>query len=315
MSRAGAVISGPPLHRHLAAAGVTVAIVFVFWSVHDQAVRSGDGSGLWNKVFADASVVLLCLVLMLGPLARFVPRLRRLVPWGRELGIAMFVTAALHVALIVPHLGESGWIENMFGSFSGEGAVEAANSVGWLAFVVVLVLVATSNDLSHRVLGRGWKFVQRQAYTLFVLTVMHSVVWLEWFNPDWVIPTEWFWSFSALVVFFQFAGFWHTVFATRGPSPQRAPSRQRPTRMGAYAGAGKWLAVVILWGGLTLGSYSLATADRVELSDDQISQFCARWEQTGRAGLEGYVPEEVRSGDVVADSVTIREMIESCEAR
>lgn len=40
---------------------------------------------------ADASVVLLCLVLvlMLGSGARFVPRLRRLVPGSRELGIAL----------------------------------------------------------------------------------------------------------------------------------------------------------------------------------------------------------------------------------
>ena len=272
-------VRGPPVGRHLAAFGLTVALLWYFWSVHEQAFRSGDGWNLWNKVFADVSVVLLCLILMLGPLARFVPRVRRLVPWGRELGIAMFVTAAVHVVMISSPLGEGGWIDHIAGSFSGEDAWDAANMAGWLAFAAALVLAGTSNDVSHRVLGRGWKFVQRQAYTLFVLAVLHSVVWLEWFNSDWAIPTGWFWNLAALVVLIQFAGFSHTVLASRGPSPPRAPARQRFQFEGVWAGAGKWAVVVVLWGGMFLGPL-YEPGEGSELSEEeQLALLCERYEE------------------------------------
>lgn len=63
------VFRGPPVGRHFSAFGLTVALLWYFWSLHGQAFRSGD-PGLSNKVFADVSVVLLCLILVLGPLAR-----------------------------------------------------------------------------------------------------------------------------------------------------------------------------------------------------------------------------------------------------
>lgn len=276
MGRSG-VVRGPPVGRHLAAFGITVALLWVFWSVHKQALPSSDGSGLWNKVFADASVVLLCLVLMLGPLARYVPRVRRFVPWGRELGIAMFVTVAVHVLMITSPVGEGGWIDHIDGSFSGEDAWDAANMAGWLAFAAALVLASTSNDVSHRLLGRGWKFVQRQAYTLYVLAVLHSVVWLEWFNADWIIPTEWFWYLTAGVVIFQFAGFWHTVLATRGPSPPRAPARQRFQLEGVWAGAGKWMVVLVLWGGMIL--YPTVDTGSELSEEEQLALLCGRYDQ------------------------------------
>lgn len=309
---------GPPVGRHLTAFGLTIAILWVFLSIHNQASR--NLSGLSNKVFADTSVALLCLILMLGPLARFVPRARRLVPWGRELGIAMFVTASVHVVMVLPHYGEAGWIDRIAGSV-GEDVLGAANWAGWLAFVAALVLASTSNDLSHRLLGRGWKFVQRQAYLLFVLTIMHSVVWLEWNNPDYVIPTEWFWYLAALVVIFQFAGFWHTVLATRGPSPQRAPAKRPFQSEGVWAGAGKWLVVVVLWGGMFLYPM-LDPWSGSDVSEEAIAAICARYDEAGIqrfdvAGIQGladYLPEEVRTGNPDRDWATIIEIVEECEA-
>lgn len=307
-------VRGPPLGRHLAAFGLTLGLLWYFWSVHDQAPRSGDGSVLWDKVFADASVVLLCLILMLGPLARFVPRVRRFVPWGRELGIAMFVTAVVHVLLIVSPLGEDGWIDHIGGSVSGEDAWDAANMAGWLAFAAALVLAGTSNDASHRLLGRGWKFVQRQAYTLFALAVLHSVVWLEWFNADWIIPTDWFWYLTAAVVLIQFAGFWHTVLAKRGPSPPRAPARQRFQWEGVWAGAGKWLVVVVLWGGMLLYP-TMDLGSGSELSEEgQLAVLCERYDQLSGLPLAEIEDElmEVAPEDIGPGS-PLREWLEMCQ--
>jgi sulfoxide reductase heme-binding subunit YedZ len=121
---------------------------------------------LKHAVLADASVVLLCLILMLGAGARLIPRLRPALPWGRELGIAMFVTAGLHVAILIgPELDVVGFFGRSTGlGFKfGDGMWDAANWVGLLALAYGLVLAATSNDWSQRRLGRGWKFVQRQA--------------------------------------------------------------------------------------------------------------------------------------------------------
>lgn len=313
--RPNGVVRGPPVGRHLAAFGLTAALLWYFWALHDQALRSGD-PGLSNKVFADAAAVLLCLVLILGPLARLVPRIRPLVPWGRELGIAMFVTASVHVVMLLPHLVDDvwfGWIDPMLDSFSGEGVVEAANAVGWLAFVAALVLAATSNDVSHRALGRGWKFVQRQAYLLFVLTVLHSVPWLEWMNADYVIPTKWFWNLTALVVLFQFAGFWHTVLATRGPSPPKAPARPRFQWEGVWAGVGKWLFVFVIWGGMFLYP-TIGIGSGSDMSEDEWAFLCATYDQRGIQGLADSLPDELRSGNAEEDRDIARELAEECEA-
>jgi DMSO/TMAO reductase YedYZ heme-binding membrane subunit len=308
------MVRGPPVGRHLAAFGLTVGLLWYFWWLHGQAIRSGN-PGLSNRVFADASVALLCLILILAPMARFVPRVRRFVPWGRELGIAMFVTASVHVVMVLPHLVENvwtGWVDHMLGSFRGEGVIEAANAVGWLAFVVSLVLAVISNDVSHRLLGRGWKFAQRQAYTLFVLTVLHSVPWLEWMNADYVIATEWFWWLAALVVLLQFTGFWHTVLGTRGPSPRRAPARRRFEWEGVWVGATKWLVVGVLWGGMFLYP-TLDLGSGSDLSEGDLAALCATYDEAGIEGLAEALPEDVRSGSAVEDREFAREFAEECE--
>lgn len=69
--------------------------MFVFRQIHTEV----HPIHLWNRVFADAALLLLCTILVIGPVARFVPTIGRLRPWRRELGLAMFVAAVLHVAV------------------------------------------------------------------------------------------------------------------------------------------------------------------------------------------------------------------------
>ena len=253
----GGIRRGPPLGRHLGAVGVSLVLMLLFWWV--QKGGDFDRERLWNLVLADTSFVLLCLILMLGPMARFVPRLRRLVPWGRELGIAMFVTAGLHVMLIIDRFSDLH--AAFFGPYGFIAEVDwwaAMNWVGLFALAYALVLAATSNDFSQRLLRRGWKFVQRQTYALFVLTWLHTAGWLLVFfdEPDKRVFTLWLWIFTTLVVVAQFSGFVHTVRSPRGPSPQRAPDKTRATSSkAASVAAAKWVAVSALWYLLITGVY------------------------------------------------------------
>lgn len=253
-----AIRHGPPLGRHVAAVVATLVLMLLVWRVPGER-GGGEEFDLWNKVLADTSLILLCLILMLGPVARFVPRMRKLVPWGRELGIGMFVTAGLHVVIFL----DGSWVlvKGSFGAdgvFGKESFWDAANWVGLVALAYALVLAATSNDFSRRRLGRGWKFLQRQAYTLFVLAWLHAAGWLLGSFPHSPTFIPWFWTFTTAAVVAQFAGFVHTVRSPRGPSPQRAPIKNRATDSTATAVVvTKRAAVVALWGGLIIGVYFL----------------------------------------------------------
>ena len=253
MERVG-IRRGPPLGRHVAAVVVTLVLMLLVWWIPGER-GGGDEFDLWNKVLADTSLILLCLILMLGPAARFVPRVRPFVPWGRELGIAMFVTAGLHVVIFL----DGSW-DRIAGSFGADGVFgdesfwDAANWVGLVALGYAFVLAAVSNDFAQRRLGRGWKFLQRQAYTLFVLAWLHAAGWLLFTLPHSPTFKPWFWTFTMLAVVAQFAGFVHTVRSPRGPSSQRAPVKGRATDSTAAVVVAKRAAIVALWGGFIIGS-------------------------------------------------------------
>jgi len=100
----------------LAAVGVVLLLMLVFWQIAWDG-ENPYGDNFWNIVMAYISLVLLCLILILGPVARLVPRVRRLVPWGRELGIGMFVTAGLHLLILL----DGGW--DILGLLSVVGVV------------------------------------------------------------------------------------------------------------------------------------------------------------------------------------------------
>jgi len=295
--------------------GVTLFLGFVFWQIHGGTVYVGVE---WNWVLADVSLVLLCLILILGPVARFMPRVRPLVPWGRELGIGMFVTAGLHVLILL----DGGWdvlgfffeINPFASSVEWRDVLKtdiwaAANWVGLVALGYALVLAATSNDWSQRLLGRGWKFLQRQAYTLFLLAWLHTVVLVLLGHTAAFV--QWFFAFTTLAVVAQFAGFVHTVRSPRGPSPQRAPAKTRTTNSsGSAAGAAKWVAVTALWGGLIIGSWLLGTAESPELI-----RFCERYEEVQdlpRAEVMAELAEYVPDSD---DNQSVSEFIEECQGR
>lgn len=295
---------GPPLGRHVAAVGLTLVLMLFFWWLGDPS--SDEYLPLSHAVLADTSLVLLCLILMLGAFARFVARLRPVVPWGRELGIAMFVTAGLHVAILNGlSLDVLRWVreETFNGSEWSTNMWAATNWVGALALGYALVLAATSNDWSQRKLRRGWKFLQRQAYTLFVLTWLHTAAFVLIGAGHGALLSAWlFLGVAAAAMLAQFAGFVHTVRAPRGPSPHRAPPKIDTGSSDAVSmRTARWLGVVALWSSVIVGSWALAHVPSLE--ERQLARLCERYAELGglpmaeiREELMEVAPDDVGPG-------------------
>lgn len=306
------VRAGPPLGRHIAALALTVGLTAsLFWVL-------GGGLPVTHAVFADVSLVLLCLILMLGAGARVIPRLRPVVPWGRELGIAMFITAMLHVFIIAgPNV--IGWFGELF--FSG---IDRSNRMwvlaAWLgigALAYATALAATSNDWSQRFLGRGWKFLQRQAYTLFVLTWLHTAAYLFFrAGHEAQLPLLLFWGATGAAVVTQLIGFVHTVRSRRAPSQHRVPAKK--STAGRSSGLSRWAAVTVMWGIFVLGSWTLAyDFGPSEEEEMKASAFCQRYEEIADLDLDrDRLVEELASlpfpnGDEAG--TTFGEALEMCQ--
>lgn len=169
--------------RHLIVIVTGLLLVAAFAAVHQH----WSPMHRWNKATADASIVLLAMTLALGPLARLWPGWGRLLPLRRELGIYAVLLALVHTVVILegwvvwdlarlvgfefhPGLGHYVMVQHGFG---------LANLIGVLALAYGFLLVATSNDRAVRLLGGAvWKFVQRGAYVLWALVVVHTLYFL-----------------------------------------------------------------------------------------------------------------------------------------
>jgi len=172
----------------------------------------------WNRIVADASFVMLCLTLIIGPAAQFFPRLWPLLPWRRELGVVAALAALLHVII---YMRSFRWnpLGYFFGLDSGQmrvlrTAFASSNWVGLLGLGIMLVLGATANDFSQKWLGKGWKFLQQQNYVLFALTFLHILLFLYLVyirsNRDGIIQVT-FWWLSVITVGFQIMGYIRAV--------------------------------------------------------------------------------------------------------
>ncbi len=119
---------------------------------------------------------LLLLTLATTPLVRFLPRheafawLRR---HRRDLGLLTFVYASAHAAVYLLRTAD---VARML-----EEAGEAGMWTGWIAFGLLLLLAATSNNRSVRALGRSWGRLHKSVYVAVLLTMVHWV--LTAFDP------------------------------------------------------------------------------------------------------------------------------------
>jgi methionine sulfoxide reductase heme-binding subunit len=117
-------------------------------------------------------VRLLVAALAVTPLRRVFPRAgwaQWLVRRRRDLGVAVFAYAALHLAIYLVRKAPAP-------ELILREALDAGMALGWIAFVLFAVLAATSNDASVRGLGRRWKALHRWVYAAAALTIGHWVM-------------------------------------------------------------------------------------------------------------------------------------------
>jgi sulfoxide reductase heme-binding subunit YedZ len=121
----------------------------------------------------EMAVRLMVLAMMAGPLAQAFGGLRWWLRYRRDLGLAAFTYALLHMAA---YAVDSGSLRVMLGEL-GLGGIWS----GWLALGLMLPVALTSADWAMRALGRRWKVWQRFVYPAVLVVFAHWLV----LEPSW----------------------------------------------------------------------------------------------------------------------------------
>jgi sulfoxide reductase heme-binding subunit YedZ len=134
------------------------------------------------RAFGSCAFGLLTLILLIGPLARLSPRFQPLLYNRRHLGVACFLLALVHVALAIV------WYQG-FSDVNPFLALLVSNprydsiggfpfeSLGAVAFAVLLVMATTSHDFWNTNLGPAfWKTLHMGVYIAYALLVAHIVL-------------------------------------------------------------------------------------------------------------------------------------------
>jgi methionine sulfoxide reductase heme-binding subunit len=180
--------------RHLGSLAMAALLLWAFWAWRPE----WSPMHRWNRAFGDASLVIIALVMLLGPLSRIWRRATVALAWRRELGVWGVVAGLVHAGFIL-----FGWVELEWQRLFGfefhpqlqqyvmfDKGLGLGNVIGMLALVYGLALAAMSNDLSQRWMGMAiWKFFQQGAYILWALIVAHTAYFLFMHFLDFHRPT------------------------------------------------------------------------------------------------------------------------------
>ena len=134
---------------------------------------------LATRAFGTGAALLLVLILSIGPLARFTPRMSPLLYNRRHLGVTMFLMALAHALLATVWYHGFGVLDPLTSILSSgvpfEGAAQVPfQPLGLAALVILFAMAATSHDFWLRNLSpRTWKALHLCVYLAFALIVAH----------------------------------------------------------------------------------------------------------------------------------------------
>ncbi len=122
----------------------------------------------FGRFFALSSLFLICVSLIIGPLATISAKYASLIEPRRAVGIAAFVFMAIHALLALDFM--FGWDFNaVLGYFPTMISVPAT--------VLLLAMVLTSSDWAVKKMGVGsWKTLQMLIYPAFLLILGHFIL-------------------------------------------------------------------------------------------------------------------------------------------
>lgn len=130
----------------------------------DPADELAIGTGLWTLRF-------LLLSLAITPIKN-VTGWTKLFPFRRTFGLFAFFYGSLHFVIYLAFILQFRWSEIL-----SDILERPYITVGFAAYVILLVLGFTSNKVSIRRLGRRWKQVHSLVYVANILGLLH-LVWI-----------------------------------------------------------------------------------------------------------------------------------------
>ncbi|MBV9548672.1 MAG: ferric reductase-like transmembrane domain-containing protein [Alphaproteobacteria bacterium] len=165
-------------HLPLALISIAVTAALYFTRPYPQMIP--------RLAFATAypALILLCVTLLLGPWKFFMgERLQVSFDLRRDIGIWAGILGLIHTGVgQFVHMAGKFWLYYIYDNWQAKHVQPFrhdifgfSNDTGLLAALVLLALLATSNDASLRWLSTpGWKSLQRWNYACFVLTAAHT---------------------------------------------------------------------------------------------------------------------------------------------
>ena len=120
-----------------------------------------------TRATGDWTLYFLCLTLTVTPLRRFTG-INELIRFRRMLGLFTFFYASLHFLTFI-------WFDHFFdlAEMMRDILKRPFITMGFAAFVLLVPLALTSNDLMLRKLGRYWSALHRLIYPIAIVALLH----------------------------------------------------------------------------------------------------------------------------------------------
>lgn len=148
-------------------------------------IPGDDVTYLWSMATGYAGIILLATTLLIGPLNIYAGRANPVsTDLRRDVGIWCGLTGLAHIVVgIQVHMGNI-WLY-FFKAVQGEDSYRLRNDLfgfsnytGLLAGLLLVILLLLSNDISLKLLKtKRWKSIQQWNYALFVLVLLHGMMY------------------------------------------------------------------------------------------------------------------------------------------
>ncbi|NUN67326.1 hypothetical protein HCU40_21990 (plasmid) [Pseudanabaena biceps] len=170
------------LSHHLPLGLASGVLVLLFF----QALTSPDVKFRLSMATAYTSLILIGGTLMTGAINILRSHSNPIsTDFRRDIGIWAAIIGVAHVvAGLNVHMGGKFWLYFLYPANEQHllpiriDPFGFANHTGMIATIILIVLVAISNDLSMRFLGsKRWKYIQRYNYALYVLVILHAIAY------------------------------------------------------------------------------------------------------------------------------------------
>jgi methionine sulfoxide reductase heme-binding subunit len=134
------------------------------------------------RSFGTLAILLLHIILMIGPLARFNTVFLPLLYNRRHLGVTMFFMAAIHGVFSIVQFHSLGNINPILSVFVSNTHYESLTkfpfqALGLIALIVFFLMAITSHDFwLHNLSPRIWKTLHMMVYIAYALIILHVLL-------------------------------------------------------------------------------------------------------------------------------------------